>query len=152
MDDASIELKTKVTATLFVGGGQIKSKRKSEIHKKKRQSQLIKTELSPSPASCTERYFPAMRASLSGYRRLLKSATVLFRQDQFALINAKSELKSEFLKNKSITNAEELDILLRGIGEVDEMLRFNIVQGKLNENGNYGKPHRCPFIPLSFVV
>ena len=92
-----------------------------------------------------------MRASLSGYRKLLKSATVLFRQDQFALINAKSELRSEFLKNKSITNSEELDILLRGIAEVDEMLRFNIVQGKLNENGNYGKPHPHSFIAASFV-
>ena len=93
-----------------------------------------------------------MRTSLAGYRRLLKSASLLFREDQFALVNAKSELKAEFLKNKSITGAEELDMLQRGIAEIDEMLRFNIVQGKLNENGNYGKPHPFPFISVSFVV
>jgi hypothetical protein len=31
------------------------------------------------------------------------------------------------------------DDLIKGINEVDEMLKFNIVQGKLNERGNYGK-------------
>lgn len=93
-----------------------------------------------------------MKASLSGYRRLLKSATALFREDQFALINAKSELKAEFLKNKLITGAEELDMLQRGIAEIDELLRFNIVQGKLNENGNYGKSHPFHFISVSFIV
>jgi hypothetical protein len=80
-----------------------------------------------------------MSLSRSGYRRLLKSATVLFRKDQFALTNAKSELRSEFLKNKSVTDVDELTALFRGIEEVDEMLRFNVVQGELNANGNYGK-------------
>jgi hypothetical protein len=28
--------------------------------------------------------------------------------------------------------------LYKGIEEVDEMLRFNIVQGKLNDRGNFG--------------
>jgi Complex 1 protein (LYR family) len=80
-----------------------------------------------------------MSLSRSGYRRLLKSATMLFRRDQFALTNAKSELRLEFLKNKSVTDADELTALFRGIEEVDEMLRFNVVQGELNANGNYGK-------------
>lgn len=89
-----------------------------------------------------------MRTSLAGYRRLLKSASLLFREDHFALVNAKSELKSEFLKNKSVTSAEDLKALLRGIEEVDEMLRFNVVQGKLNKNGNYGKTHRLFAVKL----
>lgn len=80
-----------------------------------------------------------MSLSRSGYRRLLKSATVLFKRDEFALTSARSELKLGFLKNKSVTDADELTALFRGIEEVDEMLRFNVVQGELNANGNYGK-------------
>ena len=89
-----------------------------------------------------------MSLSRSGYRRLLKSATVLFRKDQFALTNAKSELRIEFLKNKAVTDADELSALFRGIEEVDEMLRFNVVQGELNANGNYGKTEIYALTPL----
>ena len=48
----------------------------------------------------------------------------------------------EFLKNKSVTDPDELNALFRGIDEVDEMLRFNVVQGALNENGNYGMTYQ----------
>jgi Complex 1 protein (LYR family) len=82
--------------------------------------------------------YELMSISISGYRRLLRSATTLFKRDQFALSNAKTQLKMEFLKNKSVTDLDELSALFRGIEEVDEMLRFNVVQGTLNENGNYG--------------
>ena len=77
--------------------------------------------------------------SISGYRRLLKSASLLFNKDKYALTNAKIELKAEFLKNKGVVDPVDLSALLRGIEEVDEMLRFNVVQGALNEKGNYGK-------------
>lgn len=80
-----------------------------------------------------------MSLSRSGYRRILRSATILFKKDKFALYNAKVELKSEFLKHKMVTDADELSGLLRGIEEVDEMLRFNVVQGELNERGHYGE-------------
>ena len=77
--------------------------------------------------------------SVSGYRRLLKSASLLFNKDKYALINAKIELKAEFLKNRGVVDPVDLSALLRGIEEIDEMLRFNVVQGALNEKGNYGK-------------
>ena len=77
--------------------------------------------------------------SISGYRRLLKSASLLFNKDKYALINAKIELKAEFLKNRGVVDPVDLSALLRGIEEIDEMLRFNVVQGALNEKGNYGK-------------
>lgn len=77
--------------------------------------------------------------SLSGYKRLLKSAAVLFSKDQFALLNAKKELRIEFLKNKNVSDPVEISALLRGIEEVDEMIRFNVVQGSINERGNYGE-------------
>jgi len=78
-------------------------------------------------------------SALNGYRRLLKSATIVFKNDAYALKQAKIQLKNEFIKNKNITSSSELKQLLQGIDEVDEMLKFNIVQGKLNEKGNYGK-------------
>lgn len=75
--------------------------------------------------------------ALAGYRRLLKSAMAVFRGDAFALGQAKAQLKLEFRKNQSVRDAGELQQLLQGIMEVDEMLRFNIVQGARNNRGNY---------------
>lgn len=72
------------------------------------------------------------------FRKLLRSANIVFKQDLFALNQAKITLKAEFLKNKNISDPIELDALLRGVEEVDEMLRFNIIQGSLNARGNYG--------------
>jgi intein-encoded DNA endonuclease-like protein len=77
--------------------------------------------------------------AINGYRRLLRSTRNVFKNDSYALKQARLQLKSEFIKNKNITNNNELVLLLQGIDEVDEMLRFNIVQGKLNDRGNYGK-------------
>lgn len=77
--------------------------------------------------------------SISGYRRLLRSIGDAFKGDNFAIKNAKNKLKLEFLKNKTVVDVHELKELLTGVDEVDEMLRFNIVQGKLNEKGNFGK-------------
>ena len=76
-------------------------------------------------------------AALAGYRRLLRTAHVVFKKDAFAVAQAKVQLRQEFLKQKDVTDQAELIELLKGIDEVDEMLRFNIVQGTLNERGNY---------------
>jgi hypothetical protein len=51
---------------------------------------------------------------------------------------ARLQLREEFLKNKNVTDPHDLAQLMRGVEEVDEMLRFNIVQGTMNERGNYG--------------
>lgn len=74
----------------------------------------------------------------SGYRKLLKSAAVAFSGDQFAISSARAQLRLEFIKNKNVTDPQELAKLAQGIDEVDEMLRFNIVQGRKNEKGNFG--------------
>lgn len=76
-------------------------------------------------------------SALSGYRRLLRTAKKVFDQDHYAISQAKIKLREEFLKNAHVENEKELTELYKGIDEVDEMLRFNIVQGKLNERGNY---------------
>lgn len=75
--------------------------------------------------------------AVSGFRKLLRSAQVAFKADSFALSQAKAQLKEEFRKNSNVKDPSELQQLIRGIEEVDEMLRFNIVQGKRNEKGNF---------------
>ena len=72
------------------------------------------------------------------FRRLLKSASELFRHDSFAMKNARQELRDQFMKNRNMTDHNELAALYRGIDEVDEMMRFNVVQAKMNTRGNYG--------------
>lgn len=79
-----------------------------------------------------------MSSALNGYRRLLRSTKLVFKSDIYALKQARVQLREEFIKNKHITSSSELKLLLQGIDEVDEMLKFNIVQGKLNDRGNYG--------------
>ena len=78
-------------------------------------------------------------AAIQGYRRLLKSAKFAFKADKFAYIEARKELKTQFLKNKNISDKDEISHLLKGVDEIDEMLRFHIVQGTLNGRGNYGE-------------
>lgn len=78
-----------------------------------------------------------LNLGLAGYRRLLRSSRLAFRGDSFALKSAADQLKIEFLKNKNITDSNALEELYKGIDEVDEFLRFNLVQGKLNDRGNY---------------
>ena len=87
--------------------------------------------------------------AINGYRRLLRSTRIVFKNDLYALKQARIQLKSEFIKNKNITNNNELVQLFQGIDEVDEMLKFNIVQGKLNEKGNYGKKYIYTYKTIS---
>jgi hypothetical protein len=71
------------------------------------------------------------------YRRLLRSVQKAFQGDQFAMKQARNQLHQEFTKNKGISDPAALVELQQNIEEIDEMLRFHIVQGKLNERGNY---------------
>ena len=74
---------------------------------------------------------------ISGFRRLLRSSRIVFKNDMFALLQARTQLKDEFRKNRQVNDPSELHKLIQGINEVDEMLRFNIVQGTRNERGNF---------------
>jgi complex III assembly factor LYRM7 len=75
--------------------------------------------------------------AVHGFRRLLRSAVTVFGSDVYAVQAARAQLKEEFRKQSHVTEVKELKQLFAGIEEVDEMLRFNIVQGSLNERGNY---------------
>mmetsp|Transcript_35148 Transcript_35148/g.45131 ORF Transcript_35148/g.45131 Transcript_35148/m.45131 type:complete len:136 (+) Transcript_35148:82-489(+) len=74
---------------------------------------------------------------ISGFRKLLKLRKVVFAGDEHALKSSANALKSEFLKNKNEEDPIKLAEMIKGIDEVEEMLRFNIVQAKENDEGNY---------------
>ena len=90
--------------------------------------------------------------TFSGYRKLLRSISVAFKSDNYAITMAKKQLKSEFLKNALVQDTKTIQVLslyidvyyinkllYRDIDEIEEMLRFNIVQGKRNKSeGNFG--------------
>lgn len=78
-------------------------------------------------------------SALSGYRRLLRSINFAFYGDIQAIKAAKLQIHEEFAKNRIIKDTQNLSELMNSINEVDEMLRFHIVQGKLNKRGNFGK-------------
>jgi hypothetical protein len=76
--------------------------------------------------------------SRAGYRQLLRSARTAFSQDALALRESKKELKKHFFANEYVSDPNQLKELLMGIKDVDEMLRFNIVQATRNqEKGNF---------------
>jgi len=75
--------------------------------------------------------------SLNGFRRLLRTSQAAFKGDNTTLRAAREQLRVEFLKNKNVIDTDELSKLHKGIEEVDEMLRFNIVQGTMNQRGNF---------------
>lgn len=80
----------------------------------------------------------AARSSvLGGYRRLLRLRKRVFVGDQYAIDQARVQLRLEFLKHKDVRDTQELAGLVKGIEEVEEMFTMNIVQGKLNQEGNY---------------
>ncbi len=80
------------------------------------------------------------------YRKLAKAAAMAFGKDLKALQVAKTSLRVEFLKNSHITDPVQLKACYFDVEDIEQMLRFNIVQGTKNDNGNYGE-----FIPRSQI-
>ena len=74
---------------------------------------------------------------LSGYRSLLKLRTQVFAGDALAASAAKIKIREEFEANKAVQDESEIKALIGGIKEVEDLLSMNIVQGRLNDRGNY---------------
>lgn len=74
--------------------------------------------------------------SLSGYRRLIRRINITFAGDHKAIVNAKIQLKAAFMENKNSTAFEAHQ---QEIDEIDEILRFHIVQAQKSVRGNFGK-------------
>jgi len=74
--------------------------------------------------------------SLAGYRRILRRINITFAGDHKAIKQAKIQLKGAFLENKYST---DLETHQKEIDEMDEVLRFHIVQATKSVRGNFGK-------------
>ncbi len=74
---------------------------------------------------------------LGGFRRLLRARTKVFSDDVNAMEASRKQLRQEFLKQRNETDVKKIEKHLAGIKEVEEMLLFNVVQGRSNERGNY---------------
>jgi hypothetical protein len=74
---------------------------------------------------------------LGGFRKLLRARSALFKDDVVALEESRHKLRDEFFKNDAATG-DQIGEHLKIIEEIEGMLRYNIVQGRLNERGNYG--------------
>ena len=74
---------------------------------------------------------------LQGYRRLLRAASRLFKGDDFALNQARRELRFNFEKNRNVSQVEQIKIHLGEIEEAADMLENHFVQAKVNDRGNY---------------
>lgn len=75
----------------------------------------------------------------SGYRKLLRSANVAFQGDVTAMSLAKIKLRESFWENRNVSDNESLNQLAKDIDDIDEMLRFHIVQGVKENEGRFGK-------------
>ena len=75
----------------------------------------------------------------SGYRRLFRARKVLFTGDVRAMGESRLAIRSEFDKNRSVTDPATLEGLIVMIDEAEDMLLHGIVRGELNQStGNYG--------------
>jgi hypothetical protein len=87
----------------------------------------------------------------AGFRRLLKSAHVAFAKDQYAIRMARAQLREEFYKNRNVKDSSALVQLAKDVDDIEEMLRFNIVQGSLNQKGNFCKL-KPSYVTLIFTL
>mmetsp|Transcript_11857 Transcript_11857/g.17680 ORF Transcript_11857/g.17680 Transcript_11857/m.17680 type:complete len:126 (+) Transcript_11857:81-458(+) len=74
---------------------------------------------------------------LSGYRRLMRTRSVVFQDHDEALRASRIKIREEIAKNINETEPLKLEKLIKGLNEVEEMLRNNVVQSKRNERGNF---------------
>ncbi|CAM9901043.1 unnamed protein product [Discosporangium mesarthrocarpum] len=77
------------------------------------------------------------REVLGGFKRLMRARLEVFREDTQAVDAARETLRAEFMKNSGETDPSKIAVLIKGIAEVESMLKFNVVQGKKNERGNF---------------
>ena len=77
---------------------------------------------------------------------MFRARQKLFQGDERALRESRVALRAEFEKNRVVTDAAHLEGLFVMIDEAEDMMLHGIVQGKLNDDGNYGE---C-FMQLAF--
>ena len=71
-----------------------------------------------------------------------------FQGDALALEKSQEAIRAGFEMNRAATAESEIKEHLRGVAQAVEMLQFNVLQGKLNERGNYAvdiRPEQASF-------
>eukprot|EP00897_Mesotaenium_endlicherianum_P010439 jgi/Mesen1/9423/ME000618S08812 len=71
------------------------------------------------------------------FRRLLRAQRVIFKGDDFARSEAMKAIRSGFDENRHVSDPQEIQRLAGEAHEAAEFLRLNVVQAKLNSQGNY---------------
>lgn len=67
---------------------------------------------------------------LSGYRRLFRARKSLFMGDVRAMTESRIAIRTEFDKNRNVTDPQHLEGLLVMIDEAEDMLLNGIVRGE----------------------
>ncbi|CAH0474077.1 unnamed protein product [Peronospora belbahrii] len=77
---------------------------------------------------------------LGGYRRLLRASRQAFQGDTYALQEAHVALRNSFIANSQVSEKKQLDELIKGIDEAEEMLLYHIVQGHAKQKNDQEAP------------
>ena len=70
--------------------------------------------------------------TFAGYRAIFRARKVAFANDARALKESRVLLKSEFLKNATVSEPGQLQELYAGVNEVVDMLKSGVIQGKID--------------------
>ena len=73
-------------------------------------------------------------ATLAAFRRLMRARAALFADDAYALDASRAKLRDEFKLHSGATDAGEIETLLAGAAEVEDLLRNNVVQGRQSQD------------------
>ena len=103
------------------------------------------TQKEPPPRQITRSYMSlsSSSSSLLGHearrllRRLLRARLALFHGDEKALQASAIEIRSHFDQHKDIANEEEIRKRIKEGKEAEMFLTTNVLQGKMNERGNF---------------
>jgi len=102
------------------------------------------TQKEPPPRQITRSHMSlSSSSSLLGHearrllRRLLRARLALFHGDEKALQASAIEIRSHFDQHKDIANEEEIRKRIKEGKEAEMFLTTNVLQGKMNERGNF---------------
>lgn len=103
------------------------------------------TQKEPPPRQITRSYMSlsSSSSSLLGHearrllRGLLRARLALFHGDEKALQASAIEIRSHFDQHKDIANEEEIRKRIKEGKEAEMFLTTNVLQGKMNERGNF---------------
>mmetsp|Transcript_22651 Transcript_22651/g.70347 ORF Transcript_22651/g.70347 Transcript_22651/m.70347 type:complete len:113 (-) Transcript_22651:79-417(-) len=76
-------------------------------------------------------------SGLRMYRELLRSSRAAFKGDQVMVAGARDQIREKFQERRGETDSEAIKGMLQEGKETADFLRSYVVQGVLNERGNY---------------